>query len=78
MKKQDANGVVGYFNGSYSEIAVAQNADWTPKEVLERGVEMLEFLENRWSISLGLRADKIELLRLDFLEPNPVLAELLA
>jgi hypothetical protein len=78
VKKQDADGVRGYFNGSYSEIAVAQNADWTPKEVLERGVEMLDFLEKRWSISLGSRADKIELLRLEFLEPSPVLAELLA
>jgi uncharacterized protein with ParB-like and HNH nuclease domain len=76
VKKQDADGVRGYFNGSYSEIAVAQKPDWTPKEVLERGVEMLDFLENRWSISLGSRADKVELLNLEFLEPNPILAEL--
>ncbi len=69
IKKQDADGVRGYFNGSYSEIAVAQKADWTPKEVLERGVDMLGFLETRWEVSLGARAEKLQLLRLEFLEP---------
>ena len=67
-KKQDNDGVRGYFNGSYSEIAVAQLSDWTPKEVLQRGLDMLDFLEKRWRISLGGRADKVKLLGLDFLE----------
>ena len=43
-KKQDANGVKGYYNGSYSEIAVAQASDWTPEAILKRGLEMLDFL----------------------------------
>jgi len=74
-KKQESDGVRGYFNGSYSEIAVAQKDDWTPKEVLERGIEMLAFLEQRWSVSLGDRADKVELLRLDFLETEQLAKE---
>ena len=76
VKKRDAEGIRGYFNGSYSEIAVAQNEDWTPKAVLERGVEMLGFLAARWNVDLGSRAGKIELLRLEFLEPNPVPAQI--
>lgn len=67
-KRQGSDGVRGYFNGSYSEIAVAQSTDWTPKEVLERGISMLDFLESRWGISLGSRAGKLKLLNLEFLE----------
>jgi hypothetical protein len=53
-KRVDDGGVVGYQNGSYSEIAVATGyADWTPQAVLERGLDMLAFMERRWSISLG-------------------------
>jgi hypothetical protein len=68
-KKQDADGVRGYFNGSYSEIAVAQFPDWTPDSVLERGLAMLDLLETRWKVSLGTRAEKLRLLNLEFLEP---------
>jgi hypothetical protein len=69
-KKQDCDGVRGYFinNGSYSEIAVAQFPDWTPETVLERGLAMLHFLESRWDVSLGTRGEKLELLNLGFLE----------
>jgi uncharacterized protein with ParB-like and HNH nuclease domain len=65
-KKQDQDGIRGYFNGSYSEIAVAQFPDWTPESVLERGLEMLTFLESRWDVSLGSREEKLKLLNLDF------------
>jgi hypothetical protein len=70
-KRQDDNGLQGYFNGSYSEIAVAQFMDWTPEAVLRRGLAMLDFIELRWDISLGTRADKVGLLNLEFLEPDP-------
>ncbi len=68
-KKQDRGGVQGYFNGSYSEINVAQRSDWTPTAVLDRGLEVLDFLEKRWSVSLGSRTEKLKLLNLEFLEP---------
>jgi len=67
-KKQDADGVQGYFNGSYSEIAVAQYLDWTPENVLSRGLKMLDFLEQRWSVRLGSHQEKLKLLNLEFLE----------
>lgn len=52
-KKKDTNNKgeeVGFFNGSYSEIKVASYDDWTPKEILERGIKMLEFMEERWNV----------------------------
>ena len=68
VKKQDAKGVNGYYNGSYSEIAVAQFAEWTPEAVLKRGLDMVRFLENRWNISLGSHLEKKQFLRLEFME----------
>lgn len=68
-KKQDKDNVRGYFNGSYSEIAVAQRQEWSPAAVLERGLSMLDFLEKRWQVSLGSRTEKVRMLNLEFLEP---------
>lgn len=69
-KKQDVDGIAGYFNGSYSEIAVTQYPEWTPEAILERGLAMLDFLERRWRVSLGTRSDKVKLLNLEFLESH--------
>jgi len=69
--KKDAKGTVlrnGYSNGSYSELEVAGNKDWAPKEIMERGLKLLEFMEKRWEINLGNRANKLALLHLSFLE----------
>jgi hypothetical protein len=57
----------GYSNGSYSELEVAHNDDWTPKHIKERGVKLLEFFERRWKVSLGDHSEKVSLLFLDFL-----------
>lgn len=43
----------GYFNGSYSEIEVAQYTEWTDKKIKERGLTLLEFLESRWEIEIN-------------------------
>ena len=52
-KHTDKNGnETGYFNGSYSEIEVSQFQDWTPNDVLARGIKMLEFMEERWVIEI--------------------------
>lgn len=69
VKKHDEGAVKGYFNGSHSEISVAQSSAWTPKSVLDRGFAMLEFLEGRWQVSLGDRSEKLKLLNLEFLKP---------
>lgn len=59
---------IGYFNGSYNEIDVAKFNDWTPDEILKRGLKMLDFMEERWNIKMGNDKDKAELLLLEFIK----------
>lgn len=40
---------IGYYNGSYSEIEVAKQTEWTTDKIKERGLSMLQFMEERWS-----------------------------
>jgi hypothetical protein len=68
-KKKDDDGVQGYFNGSYSEIKVAQRDDWTPDTIKDRGMTMLAFLERRWGISMGTVQEKCQFMNLDFEQP---------
>jgi hypothetical protein len=64
-KHKDKNGVeTGYFNGSYSEIEIAQCVDWLPLSIYERGVKILAFMEDRWDIEIK---NKDGLLGLEFL-----------
>jgi uncharacterized protein with ParB-like and HNH nuclease domain len=58
----------GYFNGSHSEIEVNAYREWTAKEILERGIRVLHFLEQRWEVRLGNFERKKKLLFLDFLQ----------
>ncbi len=52
LKKNKGNGV-GYYNGSVSENELAQQYDkWTSEGILKRGLELLEFMEERWDIKL--------------------------
>lgn len=53
-----------YKLGSHSEIEVAGNSDWLPEKILERGIKLLEFMEERWDIEIE---DKKELLGLEFM-----------
>lgn len=55
----------GYINGSHSEIEVAQKTDWMAKNILERGLLLLGFMESRWDISFTTE-QKIELLHISF------------
>lgn len=64
-KKVNNGDGVGYYNGSVSENEVAQCPDWTPIEIRKRGLALLTFMENRWSIELGDLAFKCRLLHLD-------------
>jgi Protein of unknown function (DUF1524) len=65
-KKGSASNKVGYAYGCYSEIEVSQAVDWTPKEILTRGIRLLEFMERRWGFHLGTKQDKIKALGLQF------------
>jgi uncharacterized protein with ParB-like and HNH nuclease domain len=77
--KINANGDVirnGYDNGSFSELEVAknENEDWTATKILERGLTLLKFMEERWLIDLGSISNKLELLHLSFLDSTNITA----
>ncbi len=42
----------GYFNGSYSEIEVAQYPEWTKETIIDRGKKMLAFMQQRWYFTI--------------------------
>ena len=42
----------GYFNGSYSEIEVAQYPEWTKETIIDRGKKMLAFMQQRWDFKI--------------------------
>lgn len=51
---QDGNGnYIGYSNGSYSEIEVSRFENWTPEEILKRGIKLLEFMDERWKMRIS-------------------------
>ena len=69
--KQDS--IIGYRYGCYAENEVSQSKDWTPQNILGRGIKMLEFMEKRWDIKIGDNQQKIKMLGLDFLPKHQTL-----
>lgn len=75
-KKPKGKNRRGYSNGSHSEIEVAENKDWTPEKIKERGLKLLSFLENRWGVKID-EESKLKLLGLEFMkEPREASKEL--
>ena len=66
-KKKGTETIPGFSKGSFSELNIAQCKDWTPADILDRGLEMLAFIEKRWEVDLGDDEQKTELLKLEFL-----------
>ncbi|MFV0268310.1 MAG: DUF4268 domain-containing protein [Draconibacterium sp.] len=64
-KNPKSSGRRGYINGSHSEIEVAQEYDWTAHSILERGIMLIRFMEERWEITLT-DEQKEDLLHIDF------------
>lgn len=52
LKNKDGKDI-GYYNGSYSEIEVSKQTEWTPEHIKERGLSMLNFMENRWKFKFS-------------------------
>ncbi|MER0203412.1 MAG: DUF1524 domain-containing protein [Nitrosomonas sp.] len=69
-KKGNSSNKAGYAYGCYSEIEVSQLEDWTPNEILSRGLRLLEFMEQRWGLSLGTESQKIKALGLEFVKKD--------
>ncbi len=65
-KISNGTNTVGYRYGSYSEIEVTHYQDWTAKEILERGIKLLKFMEERWNFPIGGNQEKIDFLNLGF------------
>lgn len=56
----------GYSDGSHSEIEVAANPTWGPKEIRCRSLSLMRFMEDRWRFRLT-DSDRIKLM---FLPPE--------
>jgi hypothetical protein len=69
-KKAKSENRLGYKYGCYSEIEVSEKKAWTALEILERGLALLSFMEERWQLSLGTIQDKAKILSLDFLSSH--------
>ena len=66
-KKEKRKNARGYKEGSHCEMEVAKNNEWTAMHILNRGLKLLEFMENRWDFKFKSKREKIELLFLEFL-----------
>ncbi len=62
---------VGFREGSFSENRIALNPAWTAAEIESRGLELLKFIEQRWTIPLGDDAAKRKLLKTEIWAPPP-------
>lgn len=67
-KIENDNNTIGYRYGSFSENKIATYPTWTAHEILDRGIEMLEFMETQWKISIGNKAEKTKFLNLEFIK----------
>jgi hypothetical protein len=57
--RKSANGnESGYKFGSRSEVEISLKKEWTPRQIYLRGMDMLQFLERRWEISLTQQQKK--------------------
>lgn len=65
-KKGKNGSLVGFKYGSLSENELATYEDWTAKEILERGIKLLEFWEKRWNFKIGDKKDKAKFLHIEF------------
>ena len=64
-KTNDSGKKSGYSDGSYSEIEVSKNENWGLKEIEERGMKLLNFMEERWDLKFKDEQTKKDLLFLD-------------
>ncbi|WP_416400933.1 DUF262 domain-containing protein [Alicycliphilus denitrificans] len=67
-KVGSAKSTTGYRFGSYSENEVAMSDQWTPEEIVDRGIRMLTFMETHWQLSIGDRSQKLRALGLHSLK----------
>ena len=59
---------IGYRYGCYAENEVSGFNEWTPQIILDRGLKLLDFMEERWDIPLGNKIQRLSLLGLEDLD----------
>ena len=52
-------GYYGYDTGSYSEIVVSKEVEWTPETIEKRGRLLIKFLKTHWDIDYEFTDDEI-------------------
>lgn len=75
FKKKHSNkegNLVGFHNGSYSEIEVSTYDEWNAQSIKNRAIKMLDFMDKRWNIRLNEYWGKgfDEIIRLEFVNTN--------
>jgi hypothetical protein len=70
VKCGDDGKVRGYSEGSCCEIKVSKRPDWTPLEIVNRGLDILVFMEARWGLDFGTRQQRLRFLGLEFMGEN--------
>jgi uncharacterized protein with ParB-like and HNH nuclease domain len=60
----------GYSDGSHSEIEVSLKKCWGPKQICDRGMKLLSFMQERWGFKFQNDEDKRKVLFLGFGESN--------
>ncbi len=66
-KKYGKDRTRGYINGSHSEMEVAKLDEWTSEEILNRGLNMIKYMEAKYDFIIPNKADRIKMLGLDFM-----------
>ena len=56
----------GYSYGSYCELEVAKETDWTADKIYKRGLMLLDFMETRWDFKFANQQQKEDLLYISF------------
>lgn len=70
-KKTPKNGRSGYSTGSYSEIEVSLNSEWSAPLIKQRSIQLIKFMGDRWGIPFT--EDDIEkIVHLDFLNISKI------
>ena len=57
----------GYAAGTLSENQVANYDEWTPTQILDRGIILMRFIENEWGLDFGGDRKIKEILNLEFI-----------
>lgn len=60
------NNTIGFKYGSFSEIELTNNKQWSAVEILERGIKLLKFMEKRWEIDFGGVENMVSFVNLEF------------